>query len=48
MNMFDIDFEFFVNAYIDVFKYDVDFYICQLQKGKMRFILYDFIIFNLI
>ena len=46
MNMFDIDFELFVNAYIDVFKYDADFYICQLQKNEIRLILYDFIIFN--
>ena len=44
--MFDINFEFFVNTYIDVFKYDVDFYICQLQKNEIRFILYDFIVFN--
>ena len=46
MNMFDIDSELFVNAYIDVFKYDADFYICQLQKGEMRLILYDSIAFN--
>ena len=46
MNMFDIDFEFFVNAYIDVFKYDAGLYICQLQKDEMRLILYDSIAFN--
>ena len=46
MNMFDIDFELFVNAYIDAFKYGADLYICQLQKSEMRFILYDFITFN--
>ena len=44
--MFDIDFEFFVNAYIDAFKYGADFYICQLQKDEMKLILYDFIVFN--
>ena len=46
MNMFGIDFELSVNAYIDAFKYDADLYICQLQKDEMRLILYDFIVFN--
>ena len=46
MNMFGIDPELSVNAYTDAFKYGADLYIGQLQKGEMRLILYDFIVFN--
>lgn len=46
MNMFGIDPELPVDAYTDASKYGAGLYICQLQEGEMRPILYDSIAFN--